>query len=55
MTALRPNPTAMNTPLHHLDATVLDERIAGRNLTGDTFGAELGDAPSTVVFLRHYG
>ena len=50
-----PNPLEMTSTLHHLYDTVLAERVAGRNLTGHTFGDELGARPTALVFLRHYG
>jgi|GEM_PF-5841573 len=45
----------MTTLTTTIDAAVLDEPVAGRNLAASTFGAVLGDRPSALVFLRHYG
>jgi hypothetical protein len=38
-----------------LPAAVLEHPIVGRNLTASTFGAELGDAATLIVLLRHPG
>ncbi|WP_419186210.1 hypothetical protein [Rohdeia mirabilis] len=45
----------MTATLHHLDDAVRGEPVAGRNLSGSTFGEEVGERPTAVVFLRHYG
>lgn len=38
-----------------LDDALLDGPIAGVNLRGGTLRAELGDEPTLLVFLRHFG
>ncbi|QDU83279.1 hypothetical protein Pla163_03770 [Planctomycetes bacterium Pla163] len=50
-----PKDRAMTATLHHLDDAVRGEPVAGRNLSGSTFGEEVGERPTAVVFLRHYG
>lgn len=36
-------------------ARALDRPIRGRNLRGATLAEELGDAPTLLCFLRHFG
>jgi len=38
-----------------IPADILDAPVEGLNLKGGTFGDQLADAPTLVVFLRHFG
>jgi hypothetical protein len=38
-----------------LPPDVLKRPVNGRNLNGATFGEALGDDPTLVCFLRHFG
>lgn len=38
-----------------IDPAILAEPVSGRHLAAATFGEALGDAPTALVFLRHYG
>ena len=38
-----------------IPADILDAPVEGLNLQGGTVGDQLGDAPTLVVFLRHFG
>jgi hypothetical protein len=45
----------MATTTTTIDPAVLDEPVAGLNLDGARFGEVLGERPTALVFLRHYG
>lgn len=40
---------------NRIDPGVLQTVVTGRHLAGPTFGDALGDRPTVLVFLRHYG
>lgn len=41
--------------LARVPAWLLDRPVSGWNLAGGTFREELGDQPTLLVFLRHFG
>ena len=42
-------------PTASLPAEVRDLPVKGRNLIPGTFGDQIGDEPTLLVFLRHFG
>lgn len=45
----------MAKKIKQIPAQLLDKVVTGVNLRAGTFGDQLGDSPTLLVFLRHFG